>query len=69
MQRLVYFSLWKCDWKSKIQIKTLHLTSRAFYNDQLGPYAEFITKFFGYDRVIPMNTGVEGKNLFSRRNY
>jgi len=42
------------------QMKTLHLTSRAFYNDQLGPYAEFITKFFGYDRVLPMNTGVEG---------
>jgi len=42
------------------QMKTLHLTSRAFYNDQLGPYAEFVTDFFGYDRVLPMNTGVEG---------
>ena len=38
----------------------MHLTSRAFYNDQLGPYAEYVTKFFGYDRVLPMNTGVEG---------
>ena len=36
------------------------MTSRAFYNDQLGPYAEYVTKFFGYDRVLPMNTGVEG---------
>jgi ornithine--oxo-acid transaminase len=36
------------------------LTSRAFHNDQLGPYEEFITKFFGYDKVLPMNTGVEG---------
>ena len=44
----------------RLIIQTLHLTSRAFYNDQLGPYAEFITKFFGYDRVLPMNTGVEG---------
>ena len=36
------------------------MTSRAFYNDQLGPYSEFITNFFGYDRILPMNTGVEG---------
>jgi len=42
------------------QMRTLHLTSRAFYNDKLGPYAEFVTDFFGYDRVLPMNTGVEG---------
>jgi ornithine--oxo-acid transaminase len=35
------------------------LTSRAFYNDALGEYAQFITRFFGYDRVLPMNTGVE----------
>jgi len=42
------------------QMKTLHLTSRAFYNDQLGPYSEYITSFFGYDRILPMNTGVEG---------
>ena len=38
----------------------LTLTSRAFYNDSLGPYEEFITKLFGYDKVLPMNTGVEG---------
>jgi ornithine--oxo-acid transaminase len=42
------------------QAKKLTLTSRAFYNDQLGSYSEFITKFFGYDRILPMNTGVEG---------
>ncbi len=42
------------------QAKQLTLTSRAFYNDKLGKYAEFITKYFGYDRVLPMNTGVEG---------
>lgn len=38
----------------------LTLTSRAFHNDVLGKYEEFITKYFGYDRVLPMNTGVEG---------
>lgn len=42
------------------QAQTLTLTSRAFYNDKLGPYSQFITEFFGYDRVLPMNTGVEG---------
>jgi ornithine--oxo-acid transaminase len=42
------------------QAKKLTLTSRAFYNNKLGEYAEFITKYFGYDRVLPMNTGVEG---------
>lgn len=42
------------------QAQKVTLTSRAFYNDQLGPYEEFITSFFGYDRVLPMNTGVEG---------
>ncbi len=41
------------------QAQTMTLTSRAFYNNRLGPYAEFITHFFGYDRVLPMNTGVE----------
>ena len=41
------------------QAKQLTLTSRAFYNDKLGEYAEFLTKYFGYDRVLPMNTGVE----------
>lgn len=42
------------------QAQTLTLTSRAFYNDKLGPYEQFVTEFFGYDRVLPMNTGVEG---------
>jgi len=42
------------------QAQKLTLTSRAFYNDRLGAYSEFITQYFGYDRVLPMNTGVEG---------
>ncbi len=42
------------------QAQTLTLTSRAFYNDLLGPYEEYITRYFGYDKVLPMNTGVEG---------
>jgi len=42
------------------QSQRLTLTSRAFYNDQLGPYESYITAYFGYDRVLPMNTGVEG---------
>ncbi len=41
------------------QAKKLTLTSRAFYNDILGEYARFITEYFGYDKVLPMNTGVE----------
>ncbi len=41
------------------QAHKLTLTSRAFHNSQLGIYAEFITHYFGYDRVLPMNTGVE----------
>jgi ornithine--oxo-acid transaminase len=41
------------------QAKTLTLTSRAFYNDQLGPYEKFITEYFGYDKVLPMNSGAE----------
>jgi ornithine--oxo-acid transaminase len=41
------------------QANTLTLTSRAFYNDALGPYEKFITGFFGYDKVLPMNTGAE----------
>jgi ornithine--oxo-acid transaminase len=44
----------------KEQSEKLTLTSRAFYNDKLGPYEEYITKVFGYDKVLPMNTGVEG---------
>ena len=42
------------------QAKTLTLTSRAFYNDSLGPYEKYITEFFGYDKMLPMNTGAEG---------
>ncbi len=38
----------------------LTLTSRAFHNDVLGQYEKYITEYFGYDRVLPMNTGVEG---------
>ena len=41
------------------QSQKLTLTSRAFYNDQLGPYEEFLTKYFGFDKVLPMNTGAE----------
>jgi len=41
------------------QAQTLTLTSRAFYNDTLGVYEEFITKYFGFDKVLPMNTGAE----------
>lgn len=41
------------------QAKTLTLTSRAFYNDSLGPYEKFVTNYFGFDKVLPMNTGAE----------
>lgn len=41
------------------QAKQLCLTSRAFYNDCLGPYEEYVTRFFGYDKVLPMNSGAE----------
>ena len=41
------------------QAQKLTLTSRAFYNDSLGTYEEYVTKFFGYDKVLPMNTGAE----------
>ena len=42
------------------QAQNLTLTSRAFHNDALGEYCEFVTQYFGMDRVLPMNTGVEG---------
>lgn len=42
------------------QSSKISLTSRAFHNDCLGDYEEFVTKFFGFDKVLPMNTGVEG---------
>lgn len=41
------------------QSKKLTLTSRAFYNNALGPYEKYITEYFGYDKVLPMNSGAE----------
>ncbi len=41
------------------QSKTLTLTSRAFFNDALGPYEKYITEYFGYEKVLPMNSGAE----------
>ncbi|MBQ1707972.1 MAG: aminotransferase class III-fold pyridoxal phosphate-dependent enzyme, partial [Bacteroidales bacterium] len=41
------------------QAQNLCLTSRAFYNDCLGPYEKFATEFFGYDKLLPMNSGAE----------
>jgi ornithine--oxo-acid transaminase len=41
------------------QAQTLTLTSRAFYNDTLGVYEQYITNYFGFDKVLPMNTGAE----------
>ncbi len=41
------------------QAQKLALTSRAFYNDVLGEWEEFVTKYFGYDKVLPMNSGAE----------
>ncbi len=43
----------------KDQAETLTLTSRAFFNNVLGVYEKFITEFFGYDKVLPMNSGAE----------
>lgn len=55
------------------QARKLTLTSRAFHSDALGEYAEFITRYFGYDKVLPMNTGVEavetGLKLARRWGY
>lgn len=42
------------------QASTLTLTSRAFYNNKLGEFEKFVTEFFGYEMVLPMNTGAEG---------
>jgi len=44
----------------KDQAERVTLTSRAFYNSELGAYEKFITEYFGYEKVLPMNTGVEG---------
>ena len=41
------------------QAQTLTLTSRAFFNDTLGVYEKFVTEYFGFDKVLPMNTGAE----------
>ena len=41
------------------QAKELTLTSRAFYNDMLGPYEKYVTEYFNYDKVLPINSGVE----------
>lgn len=43
------------------QATQLTLTSRAFYNDKLGAYEEYVTNLFGYNKVLPMNTGATGK--------
>ncbi|NOQ92503.1 MAG: aminotransferase class III-fold pyridoxal phosphate-dependent enzyme, partial [Flavobacteriaceae bacterium] len=43
----------------KNQAENLTLTSRAFYNDKLGEYEKFVTDYFGFDKVLPMNTGAE----------
>ena len=43
----------------KEQAETLTLTSRAFYNDRLGVYEKFITNYFGFEKILPMNTGAE----------
>ena len=55
------------------QAQKLTLTSRAFHNNVLGEYEEYITRFFGYDKVLPMNTGVEavetGLKLARRWGY
>jgi len=42
------------------QAGILTLTSRAFFNNKLGEYEKFVTEFFGYDKILPMNTGAEG---------
>jgi len=46
--------------KLKEQAEELTLVSRAFYSDQLGAYEEFMHELFGYDKLLPMNTGAEG---------
>ncbi|MCL4140408.1 UNVERIFIED_CONTAM: hypothetical protein GTU68_013942, partial [Idotea baltica] len=43
----------------KEQSEILTLTSRAFYNDKLGQYEKYVTEYFGFDKVLPMNTGAE----------
>ena len=50
-----------------LQASKLTLTSRAFHNDVLGDYEEFITNLFGYDKILPMNTGVE-MGIYEKRD-
>ena len=52
------------------QAQKLTLTSRAFYNSMLGPYEKYVTEYFGYDKVLPMNTGADALRfpLHSRRH-
>ena len=52
----------------KDQANVLCLTSRAFYSDALCEYEKFIHDFFGYDRVLPMNTGAEGVETATRKS-
>lgn len=49
------------------QASTLALTSRAFYNDVLGAYEEYVTNLFGYDKVLPMNTGQDTLQTLMKR--
>ena len=49
------------------QAQTLTLTSRAFYNDTLGVYEKFVAEYFGFDKVLPMNTGAEAVETETRR--
>ncbi len=47
------------------QVSTLSLTSRAFFNDVLGEYEEYITSLFGYDKVLQMDMGIQPKCFYS----
>ena len=51
------------------QASTLTLTSRAFHNNVLGEYEKFLSNLFGYDKVLPMNTGVEGGETANKWGY
>lgn len=48
------------------QAQRLTLSSRAFYNDKFPIFAEYVTSLFGYDMVLPMNTGAEGVETASK---
>ena len=51
------------------QANELALTSRAFYSNVLGEYEEYITQLFGYDKVLPMNTGKEKNSCNFQWNF